>query len=122
MSKFHLLVLLTLGSVNAHALPPIPTSKQLPNIEDVLKEAGWSMTPEMSAAYSEPGNIFDADNALLQRGADCFTSRVQESAYASMEVNRSLEAGVRMRVVRLFTNTNVEASMHKQVPLFFPGM
>jgi hypothetical protein len=37
----------------------LPQAEELPDIEEVLQRAGWTMTPEMSAAYSEPGNIFD---------------------------------------------------------------
>lgn len=78
----------------------LPQAEELPDIEEVLQRAGWTMTPEMSAAYSEPGNIFDENNALLKRGADCFDAQAgPPAAYASMEVNRSLEAGVRMRVL-----------------------
>ena len=83
----------------AHALPN-PQLEELPEIEEVLQRAGWTMTPEMSAAYTQPGNIFDENNALLKRGRDCFEVKVgPPAAYASMEVNRSLEAGVRMRVL-----------------------
>jgi formylglycine-generating enzyme len=90
-------------------LPPEP----LPDIEDVLKNAGWTMTPELSAAYSQPGDIFDENNALLKKGEDCFDATVREGAYASMEVNRSLEAGVRMRVT--IATVRGEAALEKKV-------
>ena len=73
-------------------LPPVP------DLEQVLQRAGWSITPEMSAAYSQPGDIFDESNSLIKKGEDCFEAKVHEGAYASMEVNRSLESGVRIKV------------------------
>lgn len=95
----------TLGLLIAVSLPkgvqakPLSKLEALPDIEEVLQRAGWTMTPEMSAAYSQPGDIFDGNNSLLKKGIDCFEVQVQEGAYASMEVNRSLEAGVRMKVL-----------------------
>jgi hypothetical protein len=69
-----------------------------PDIEELLTKAGWTLTPEMSAAYSQPGDIFGADNALLKKGSSCFEAPVHEGAYASMEVTQSMAAGVRMRI------------------------
>lgn len=80
-------------SKQAEEPPPVP------DLEEVLRTAGWSITPEMSAAYSQPGDIFDGGNSLIKKGEDCFAAKVHEGAYASMEVNRSLESGVRMKVM-----------------------
>jgi hypothetical protein len=104
---------------------PLPQLEELPDIEEVLQRAGWTMTPEMSAAYSQPGDIFDSNNALLKRGADCFDAKVgPPAAYASMEVNRSLEAGVRMQVLVAGARADlgIEKKMvfdtpeHRQIP------
>jgi hypothetical protein len=101
-TKLGLTALVAMASLamTATAKPQPDTSigEQLPDIEEVLRQAGWTITPEMSAAYSQPGDIFDENNALLKKGSSCFDAEVLEGAYASMEVNRSLEAGVRMRV------------------------
>ena len=102
--RFILWAALMLGaSLDADARPKprlpegVPGVKA-PDIEELLTNAGWTLTPEMSAAYSQPGDIFGADNALLKTGASCFEAPVQEGAYASMEVTQSMAAGVRMRV------------------------
>lgn len=103
---------------------PLPQLGELPDIEEVLEKAGWTMTPEMSAAYSDPGDIFDANNGLLKKGSDCFSATAQERAYASMEVNRSLEAGVRMRVMVTGVRVGMgiekkllfDTPMHRQIP------
>jgi formylglycine-generating enzyme required for sulfatase activity len=92
-----LLTLLTTSLV--HAKPKLPDMvAPLPDIEEMLTQAGWTMTPEMSAKFSRPGDILDAKNTTLVDGADCFTAEVKEGAFAKMEVTRSMSAGVRMRI------------------------
>jgi hypothetical protein len=44
----------------------------LPDIDEMLTTAGWTMTPEMSAKFARPGDILDAKNTTLVDGADCF--------------------------------------------------
>lgn len=78
--------------------PQVDAPQPVPDLEEVLRKAGWTITPELSAAYSQPGDIFDGGNTLIKKGLDCFEAKVHEGAYASMEVNRSLESGVKMRV------------------------
>jgi hypothetical protein len=87
--------------VEARSKPRLPEGVpgfKAPDIEELLTKAGWTLTPEMSAAYSQPGDIFGADNALLKKGSSCFEAQVHEGAYASMEVTQSMAAGVRMRI------------------------
>jgi hypothetical protein len=85
--------------VPADAKPKLPEAvAPLPDIEEMLTQAGWTMTPEMSAKFSRPGDILDAKNTTLVDGADCFDAEVKEGAFARMEVTRSMSAGVRLRV------------------------
>jgi hypothetical protein len=82
----------------AIAKPRLPKKKQqIPDIEEILSDAGWTMTPEMSAKFSRPGDILDGNHATLLDGPRCFAAEVEEGAYATMEVTRSMAAGVRMR-------------------------
>ena len=78
---------------------PVSMAEDLPDINEVLTGAGWTITPEMSAAFSMPGDILDANHGLQTVGSECFDVHPREGAYTSMEVNRTLTAGVRMSVV-----------------------
>jgi hypothetical protein len=71
----------------------------LPELAKLLEGAGWEMTPDMSGAY-RPGDVYDrVRNQRVASSAECFDVKPTESPYTSMEVTRSLEAGVRMNVV-----------------------
>ncbi len=69
----------------------------LPDIEELLEKAGWTMTPEMSAGFSRPGDIMDGQHSMVLSGPSCFSAKEEQGAFATMEVTRSMSAGVRMR-------------------------
>lgn len=95
-------------STSVHAKPNLAaTLAPIPDIEEMLEEAGWVMTPEMSAKFSRPGDILDAKNTILVDGPDCFEAEVKEGAFAKMEVTRSMSAGVRLRVKVVGAQGNV---------------
>ena len=105
-------------------VPAIPKPEKLPDINEVLTGAGWTITPEMSAAFSTPGDILDANHGLQTVGSKCFDVQPREGAYTSMEVNRSLTAGVRMSVVVAGTRADLgiqkklvfDTPTYKQIP------
>jgi TPR repeat protein len=98
--------------------------EKLPDLNEILTNAGWTITPEMSASYSTPGDIFDGNNGLQKLGPDCFDTKPREGAYTSMEVNRSLTAGVRMNVLVAGTRAGLQIEKklvfdtptHRQIP------
>jgi TPR repeat protein len=93
----------------------VASAEKLPDLNQVLTNAGWTITPEMSAAFSTPGDILDANHGLQAAGKDCFDAKPREGAYTSMEVTRSLTAGVRMSVMV----TGVRAGMGIEKKLVF---
>ncbi len=93
----------------------VASAEKLPDLNEVLTNAGWTITPEMSAAFSTPGDILDAKHGLQAAGKDCFDAKPREGAYTSMEVTRSLTAGVRMSVMV----TGVRAGMGIEKKLVF---
>jgi len=70
----------------------------VPELKAVLGHAGWLMTPEWTDQY-QPGHVYYRNNQLWAPGSECFEASPLESAYSSMEVRRSLEAGVAMDAV-----------------------
>jgi hypothetical protein len=110
--------LATATEAMAKPKPERAAAEQVPDIEELLQRAGWTITPEMSAAYAQPGDIFDENNTLLKNGVDCFDAEVKEGAYASMEVNRSLETGVRMQV--MVTGSRAEMGIQKKMTFDTP--
>ena len=81
------------------AKPKLPeVVAPLPDVEEMLTQAGWTMTPELAALYSRPGDILSESNVLQVMGPDCFETQVEEGAFATMEVTRSMSAGVRAKV------------------------
>jgi|GEM_PF-1853130 len=93
-----LLLLCTMVPV-ASARPDISADAlgALPDIEELLEKAGWTMTPEMSAGFSRPGDIMDGQHSMVLSGPNCFSAKEEQGAFATMEVTRSMSAGVRMR-------------------------
>ena len=95
-------LLLVFGLAKPHLVQAAPLKPKppgaLPDIEEMLTEAGWTVTPEMSAKFSTPGDILDDTNTTIVDGADCFEAKPKEGAFAKMEVTQSMAAGVRMRV------------------------
>lgn len=90
---------LFLVATPAMAKPDRPSASAMPELGKLLETAGWEMTPDMSGAY-RVGDLYDrVSNQRVAQASECFDAEVTESPYTSMEVTRSLEAGVRMNVV-----------------------
>jgi len=99
MHRISAIVSLLLLVPLAWAKPKLPkVVDPLPDVEQMLTQAGWTMTPEMAALYSRPGDILSESNVLQISGPNCFEAEVEEGAFATMEVTRSMSAGVRARV------------------------
>jgi hypothetical protein len=82
------------------AKPDAPPPKVL---EEVLVEAGWTMTPERTSAY-QAGDIYDlSSNTKVAARSDCFDRAPQEDVYTSLHVVQAMRAtaNVRLGVVKL---------------------
>ena len=69
--------------------------EELPQLRAALEAAGWTMTPERSAAY-RVGDIYTAQGVLKARGTECFATDYQEELYTSYEVVQALEVGAKV--------------------------
>jgi hypothetical protein len=67
-----LIAALFLLATPAMAKPDRPDAGALPNLEKLLSDAGWDMTPDMSGAY-RVGDIYDrSSNQRVAESSECF--------------------------------------------------
>lgn len=79
------------------AIGPAASAADIPALSKLLKQAGWTPTPELSGVF-RPGSIFALigdSHALL--AADCISGAPQENTYTSAEMVSSMQAGVSVR-------------------------
>ena len=86
-----LLIVNALWSWSAWANAPENT-QNIDDLSQALMNAGWTMTPEFSAAYNVGDIYSERNNSPVIFGSDCFVAEPRESAYESLEVKQAMKA------------------------------
>lgn len=69
-----------------------------PVLDDVLREAGWTIPPERSSTYAA-GDIYDmSTHSKVALREQCFDALPNEGEYTSAKVVQSLEASAKLRL------------------------
>ena len=89
-----------------------------PSLDEVLTEAGWTMTPERTSTYSV-GDVYSrASNSPVLFKKDCFDADPREGVYTSLEVIQAMKAGTKLPLGMV--RVNAGGMSYKQITFAEP--